>query len=415
MRKGLWLAIVLLCASNLTAACFIADFELWNSRDLKVTDRQSFLSLEGSVGFKKQGGSPGSDVRLLQVRHALRSLQEKQDRVVTVLHMGDSHVAGDFLSDALRMNLQDAFGNAGRGLIPPPAYKYYRVSGADYEMSGAWELKNSRLDREEIYGITGVSISSEKAGAIFKIESEGADEITFHLLKDPRGGRMRVTYEGQVDEITTRGVKGLQLFSVSGNSAQIETLGDGPVSVLGIDLKVASAGVRYVNLGIPGATGEIFKRWNKPLVVSQVEALQPDLIVWNYGTNEGFDDDLDPAGYEASVKDALTLLSAAAPQADWIIVGPPDGQRRKGIGRECGDGWKIPPKLSNVKEVLQKVAEDEGHLFLDWAGMMGGSCSIRKWLDNKLAAPDHVHFTVKGYEYIGTSLAISLRDYLGLN
>lgn len=49
----------------------------------------------------------------------LEELQEERRDQVVVVHIGDSHIQADWFSGTVRMNLQKAFGNAGRGLVFP--------------------------------------------------------------------------------------------------------------------------------------------------------------------------------------------------------------------------------------------------------------------------------------------------------
>ncbi|HEY5747095.1 MAG TPA: hypothetical protein VIU12_13510, partial [Chryseolinea sp.] len=38
---------------------------------------------------------------------------------VNIIHLGDSHIQADFITDVVRRHFQNDFGNAGRGLIVP--------------------------------------------------------------------------------------------------------------------------------------------------------------------------------------------------------------------------------------------------------------------------------------------------------
>src|SRR5881394_2548290 len=49
----------------------------------------------------------------------LYKLKKTGTGIVTVVHIGDSHIQADFLSAVVRKNLQQFFGNAGRGLVFP--------------------------------------------------------------------------------------------------------------------------------------------------------------------------------------------------------------------------------------------------------------------------------------------------------
>lgn len=59
----------------------------------------------------------GADWSALSAKMA--RLAAGQDTVVRVLHIGDSHIQAEFVTNELRRLLQQQYGNAGRGLVSP--------------------------------------------------------------------------------------------------------------------------------------------------------------------------------------------------------------------------------------------------------------------------------------------------------
>lgn len=135
----------------------------------------------------------------------------------------------------------------------------------------------------------------------------------------------------------------------------------------------------------------------------------PDLIILAYGTNEGFDELLDPTAYEALLRSQVARLRAAAPGAALMILGPPDAMRGDG-GGTCADDperrWRTPLMLPVVRDVQQRVAADMGVAFWDWSGRMGGACSAHRLAiqAEPMVRPDHIHFTYAGGDWIGALL-----------
>ncbi|MDX5347767.1 MAG: hypothetical protein LPK19_11025, partial [Hymenobacteraceae bacterium] len=58
--------------------------------------------------------------------YKLLDLQETGSEVVSVVHIGDSHIQADLFSGRVRQELHKYYGNAGRGLIFP--YKVARTN-----------------------------------------------------------------------------------------------------------------------------------------------------------------------------------------------------------------------------------------------------------------------------------------------
>ncbi|RZJ96650.1 MAG: hypothetical protein EON88_06540, partial [Brevundimonas sp.] len=68
-----------------------------------------------------------------------------RDRPVHILQIGDSHTAGDRITGKLRVDLQQRFGRAGRGVMPPglpyDGYAPYQVTVAQR----GWVMENAPL------------------------------------------------------------------------------------------------------------------------------------------------------------------------------------------------------------------------------------------------------------------------------
>ena len=69
-----------------------------------------------------------------------------------------------------------------------------------------------------------------------------------------------------------------------------------------------------------------------------------------------------------------------------------------------------------AQEVFYRLAEKYGGAVFDQFALMGGLGSMKKWESAGLAQSDKVHFTAKGYRYLGdmlyNALMYSYRDYL---
>jgi len=162
--------------------------------------------------------------------------------------------------------------------------------------------------------------------------------------------------------------------------------------------------------GLVGATLSAMAQ-TEPLLAP--EDATPDLVIVAYGTNDGFDDLLDPAAYEAQLRAQVQRVRTAAPRASILILGAPEAMRGDGGGTCPADAerrWKAPDMLSVVRDVQYRVAASTGVAFWDWKGRMGGDCSAFALTqgDNPLMRGDHVHFTRAGGDWIGSLLFADL-------
>lgn len=374
---------------------------------------------------------PVRDYALSRFHAALRGLDTgARQKPVTVLHLGDSHIASDRFTGDIREMLQKRFGDAGRGLMMPGfPFKYYRARGVQFAKSGAWAASNSFRKANGSYGVTGVRMTAHQKDARLMLTSESGPfewaEVTF--LAGPGHGSAVVAVDGNGKSVDTgAGAQGIRRVRIEhkGTKLSVRTQGGGPVSVLSWSIGHNRPGVRYVNLGIPGATADTTRRWDAGLVHDEVAALDPDLIVLGYGTNEGFNDGLDIDGYERRVGELADRLRKAAPNASLAIIGPADGARLPRYARGRGSSvckalsaserrnytsltrsgsaslarWHAPPKLAEVRGALQRIASAQKGYFWDWAEFMGGECGVHEWAKSspKLALSDHVHISGEG-------------------
>lgn len=355
---------------------------------------------EVPLRLKSSSLSDGSIVKQLQ---ALRD--GSRTTPVTIVHIGDSHISSDAFSQGIRDGLQATYGDAGRGaVIPANAYKYARADGVRMTTVGNWSSANSLKVQTGPYGLSGVRVASSSKSAKMTLSTTGTafDWAEVTVLTGPEQGSVMLSAGGKSKIFNANAsLAGSEVVRLDarGNDINVSPAGGGTTTVLNWATGRETAGVRYVNFGISSATAYLQKRWDPKLVANDMRHLNPDLVVWGYGTNEGFNGNLNLASYRNQVQNIYTTLSAAAPQADWLFIGPASGLARQGKAAGYCNGYRIPAKLGAVRTTLKDFAEANGRHFWDWSEAMGGPCAVDQWAkaSPKLAAGDRVHLTAKGY------------------
>ena len=370
-----------------------------------------------------------ANVALSRFFSALAKVEARQPgKIVTVLHLGDSHIAADRFSGDLREQFQSRFGDAGRGMLMPGLYL---ADGVKFDRGGDWQAALSTGSVPGPYGLTGAKLSARTGEAWLRLTTKTEpfawSEIT--LQSGPEQGTVQISLDGEVKQAP------MKAAASSWRNIRIERKvrellirpqGDGQVTVHSISVGTDKPGLRYVNLGLPGATAMTPLSWDRDYVAGDLNRLAPDLIVFSYGTEESFDDRLNLGDYEAKVSAMIARLRQSAPQASIFIIGPPDVARMpkfaSGTGRasdvcralsaterndyvkriSAGDPrlarWHPPLNLDAVRTTLRRVAAAHQAFFWDWSKPMGGSCGIHAWVHSKpaLATNDHVHLTEEG-------------------
>jgi lysophospholipase L1-like esterase len=166
----------------------------------------------------------------------------------------------------------------------------------------------------------------------------------------------------------------------------------------------AGAGLTLDEAGQVGATLEAFSHWP-----DTPDLAAADLVILAFGVNDGFEDGLEPAAWEALLRLQVERLRGSGRSV--LILGAPDAQRSGLAGGCSADGLRAPPpSLAVVRDVQRRVAADMGVAFWDWHGRMGGDCSADRLAlrDEPLMRGDRVHFTSAGADWIGGVLADDL-------
>ena len=332
---------------------------------------------------------------------------------LTVLHLGDSHISLDGFTRGLRARWRERFGDAGRGLMPGIPFRYYAPDSYTLSMDGPWAVFSSLpADASGPFGIQGFRIEAASREAVLTLSSEEpVSGIELEVYGGPEAGAILLTLgRAAALRLQTRqpepGYIRFRVPAANVREIRLSPAGTGSVTLLGwTALKSASPGTRYDSYGIVAATAAVTTRWDSEIVRAQISALRPDLVMLGYGTNEGFNDRLDMAGYRALVDGFAGLVSEVAPGASLALLGPFDGARQDG-GKTCEDGWATPPRLEAVRGTLREIAAARDGFFWDGGLAMGGRCAADRWAraEPPLMFADRVHLRAAGGELLAASL-----------
>ncbi|MGB5948118.1 MAG: GDSL-type esterase/lipase family protein [Parvibaculum sp.] len=338
---------------------------------------------------------------------------------VTILHLGDSHIALDHLTGAMRARWTAEFGDAGRGLPPGVPYRYYAPQGYKVSMRGDWDAASSLGRRVQgPFGLQGYRVSSGDARAEMTIEAErDFSMVEIDTAGGPETGALLLQIDGSAPLRLVTGSDGpglvqLRVPAASAHRLTLSPAGDGPVRLLGWALLRNGPGIRYDSHGISGATIDVTERWDEAIFSRQLASLAPDLVILGYGTNEGFNDALDLDAYAHRFEKLILRIRRDSPGASIAVLGAFDGARRAkaGTAATCGDGWTVPPKLDRLRETQREVAARSGAFYFDASRVMGRPCGIDQWAraTPPLAWPDRVHLKPEGARRMGEAIGRAL-------
>jgi len=337
---------------------------------------------------------------------------------VRVLWLGDSHTNADFLSGTVRALLREQFGDGGPGFVRIGT-KPYRHDGVKLGREGAWNVDpdppaRRSLQDDGVFGLSGTRAVPGADGSfslqVIAHDAAGDAKARFELSYSlPPGASFSLELAGKkqrVDaktpaDVTASGIAHVTLSAPL--KSQLLLLPErGAPRFFGVIVEQsAKPGVVLDTLGIDGARLETPLAWNEAAFVDEVARRAPELFVVAFGTNEAFDA-VKVERYAKHLADVVQRLRRGAPQASCLVLGPTDAP--------LGDG--SVPRVAEVSAVLHKASQQLGCSFVSLQQLMGGEGSFAKGMRAKerLAQPDKLHLTPKGYQELGRALGKLLLD-----
>jgi lysophospholipase L1-like esterase len=322
---------------------------------------------------------------------------------VHILHFGDSHTASDDWTGVLRDLFQNRFGNGGAGFsmagVPFKGYRRFDVRGG---ASKNWDPAGLRTgEGDGLFGLGGVSISTERAGQTIYLDADCAS-VELDYLQQPGGGRVALSDDGEtVSETSTEGPLApgfLEYATTPGHHRfEVRTEEPAPVRLFGW-VTENPKGITYESMGINGAEAALIDRWDEAMHAAYLKRRDPALIVLAYGTNEAGDSKWSEAGYLEAFSGILKRLRRAVPAASILVLGPPDRFVRV-KGR-----WKPYEGVDRIVAAQQEACHQNRCAYWNTRARMGAEGSMVNWVMAGLAQGDYVHFTSQGYQRLATVL-----------
>ena len=114
----------------------------------------------------------------------IKKIQADKSGKINIVHIGDSHIQADFFSGYFRQNLQQQFGDGGRGFVFP--YSLAKTNGPSdirFSSNDAWESqRNIYADNGNPVGLSGIALWTKNKGFALEMNVK-TKESGFSKLK----------------------------------------------------------------------------------------------------------------------------------------------------------------------------------------------------------------------------------------
>lgn len=327
----------------------------------------------------------------------------------TIRILGDSHIAGDFLSHRLRGLF---FQHYTFGIVYPLFPAYHQHIALKYE-SENFEIINSRLHDFKSYPFGGIIAKPTALPAHITLSpqnhiTESSAKLIFQspnkesviLIEDSANARFiinaRQPFTWQIltlklhFPITIRALNENVLFG--GFFIFEENRREGIVE----------------NLGINGARSDIWLKWDKALLMEQMRILPAHLYVLCYGSNDALYDTFNEATFLKNYGDLIDSIKTANPQAEILLLSPPPVVRKVANATKRKKAvYQTSKNAKNVQNAIAKLAKQKQVMLFSMEDFINESGGKKKWEMANLAKAD-VHLLPNGYKLIADKLYYEL-------
>ena len=387
--------------------CFILAFEFVIAQDsMRVASLQipEFVSLPlDTIGNSSHLHSFFERLYLLK----------KEKRQINIIHIGDSHIQADMLTNMVRMLLQKEFGNAGRGLVFPGKIAHTNEPLNILSSStSSWEAKRIVFTDNPLpigIGAMTAKTSQDKATFSLRIKSNpsldySSSELNFFFKKDSTSFNLiikdstksAIAYLGAYANDKQNNFSRIHL-PFKRNYFEFETQKTSHTqnhfTILGASFTNQNPGIIYHSIGGNGAK---FKHYlSAKYFLEQTCELTPDLFIISLGTNEAVDHPNVDKNLSIQIEDFIRKLNSTNPSIPIILTTPADFYKKK---------TRRNPGVEEVRSVLLDVSQKNKLALWDLYTISGGKHSADKWKKFELLQKDGIHATRKGYELQGQLL-----------
>ncbi len=347
---------------------------------------------------------------------------------------GDSHAAARFLSDGLVASMGYGEDDVRPSFIPAaigiagvrlPVRQSCADKGWTYQQANA--VRNGRMPFAR--GL--VTMSTSTAGSYlwvdFGLGQPGQELASLGLVFRPGASEDRAILAASVDDGPER-----IIIMDDHPDGFVTLLPDRPMRML--KLRVLAGAVAFEGFephylvpgrltvdtfGIPGARFRSWRAVDETYLRDRSASRRYDLVLLEYGTNEGSDASFDAGAYEVELRAGLEAFRTVYPDAACVLVGPTD---RGVLVKRTRQGHRVGAKVASadllkyarvhqvIGSVQQRVGSAFGCGFWNWQDAMGGPGGAYRWFHAKpgLMARDLIHLNPAGYRVSAGKLALYL-------
>ena len=358
--------------------------------------------------------------------------QDEPGAVARIAFYSVSNNAADWVTSALRHQLQERFGDGGKGFVPIASGWHDSQVHQDvvWEYQG-WRTRivNQGQDPLGRYGLGGVLATNRGQGArsIFGTVDSGVSnrEVSrFRLFYQawPHGGVAELILDdGEAQPLSTQADavedRGHDLEAPRGPHQLRLGVGEGDLRLYGVVMENDGPGVVVDALMILGvSTSALAENFDGGHWSTQVRQRQPDLLVFWLGATDAVRINVTREGFVRTYGEVIERTRAGRPEASCLVMSIFDKAYE-----DDHDRIRSRSNIPEFVEAQRELARAQGCAFFNLFEALGGQGAVARWAASspRRIAPDNSHFTLAGAQEIGSMLDRALLrgydEYLAAN
>jgi len=338
---------------------------------------------------------------------------------------GDSHTAAHFFSEELIRTIGLDAETVLPSFIPPSMGRPgVRLPIRKYCQSPTWKFNYSYTGvNQEFYGPALLKLNSNTPDSYLWIDfrsknnqSNGLQQLTILFSKTIQASaKIGIQVDNRAEEI-------FDIQNVNGSNLQIQgerlfgvvkiRLIEGAISIDGfVPQYEATPKVFLDTFGIPSATVRGLQSIQKDYVASLQVPQNYDLVVLEYGTNEGSHLPFDGKTYANLLRESLKNFRSIYPQSSCLLMGPTDrgiwykrtytkGKKKLVKPAPMPDFFMYSKIHQEITQIQAQVGKEFSCTGWSWQDAMGGPGGAYNWIKQSppLMAKDLIHLSIQGYQ-----------------
>ena len=321
------------------------------------------------------------------------ALDQSAERMVRVLHYGDSQIEEDRMTQQIREALQARYGGAGAGLLPLVQTIPSLTVKQQLHMGGRSITPTQGPQRYFVYGFKRNQRNDGLYGPMGQMAvmndklvkgSEAVMAVCTPQSRERRYTQWKIFADTAIH------------YTTSGDTVRLSGRGD----VYGLSQQ-SETGVIVDNLPMRGCLGLVFTKMDSAQLSTFYHQENVRLIIMQFGGN-AIPSNRNPgtiAGIVKGLREQVRYLRACAPEASILFIGPSD------MLTQTDGEWQTYPMVPYMDRLLRKMALEENIAYFSLYRWMGGKGSMMRWQEAGLAGHDGVHFTRSGARKAGDAVA----------